>query len=451
MKHNSKHFVFLISFLLIFSCSNEEEDTEAPLIQTPQPEAETTVTTQYTLTVSAAEGGTVSNQGGTYDEGTQITVTADPSEGYIFNGWQGNNSPERTLIISLSSNIVLTANFRQTNTTDVINDPEVFNYDIYEDYNEQNVDFYPNAFFASDLSENVINGVNLGLKTAADEYGKYGPVEYYVFGTDRQAALELIDVFCKRREVSNQWPLSDCTASEQAGFLLEYQIIGEQSISVDGGPMMASHNGGSQWGIHYLGHSYPYNFDYFLEYNPPQDDFKTVLHEYFHVVQLASVYNEDSYYYNYPGDAIWLMEGGAEYMANYSLFKLINNGSLSFEWTPPPYPYSYVSLREKMREKMNNGKRDRQENCPEMRLDQFTYNDCTSPGYDLGAWAVAFLNNKVNNSYILIDTFYPNLKTLGFEGAFNKAFGYSTEEFYEEFDAFLELPIEEQLEIIPDI
>tara|TARA_B110000858_G_scaffold166023_1_gene192998 strand:- start:22 stop:258 length:237 start_codon:yes stop_codon:yes gene_type:complete len=63
----------------------------------------------------------------------------------------------------------------------------------------------------------------------------------------------------------------------------------------------------------------------------------------------------------------------------------------------------------------------------------------------------AYLTNKVNNQNILLDTFYPNLKELGFEGAFNLAFGFTTEEFYEEFEEFLQLPIEQQLEIIPDI
>ena len=61
------------------------------------------------------------------------------------------------------------------------------------------------------------------------------------------------------------------------------------------------------------------------------------------------------------------------------------------------------------------------------------------------------MTNKFNNQNILLYTFYPNLKELGFEGAFNLAFGYTSEEFYEEFDAFLQLPIEEQLEIIPDL
>ena len=51
--------------------------------------------------------------------------------------------------------------------------------------------------------------------------------------------------------------------------------------------------------------------------------------------------------------------------------------------------------------------------------------------YSLGAWAVAYLINRVNNQDILTDTFHPNLKELGFEGAFDLAFGFSSEEFFE--------------------
>ena len=100
---------------------------------------------------------------------------------------------------------------------------------------------------------------------------------------------------------------------------------------------------------------------------------------------------------------------------------------------------------------MNYRKEVKEENCPSSKLTQFTYQFCNQAGYELGSWCVAYLIDKVNNQNILLDTFYPNLKELGFESAFNLAFGYSTEEFYEEFESFLELPIEQQLEIIPDI
>jgi len=34
----------------------------------------------------------VSSEGGTYDEGTDITITATPDEGYKFIGWEWNGS-----------------------------------------------------------------------------------------------------------------------------------------------------------------------------------------------------------------------------------------------------------------------------------------------------------------------------------------------------------------------
>jgi hypothetical protein len=444
--------ICIVSLIIVFSCSTEDEESVAPVVQTPQPEPEPEPEpVEYTLTVSAAEGGTVSSEGGTYDEGSEITISASANQGYIFNGWEGSNSPEKSLTISLNSDVSLIANFRIMNRTDVMNDPEEFNYDIYEDYTEQIVDFYPNAFFTSDLSDKVVNGINLALKTAADEFGKYGPVEYWVFGTDKQAALDLINKFCERREDLNQWNLSDCLSRETDETLdysmIAYQKIGENVILNNQPRGGAGHNGGFQWGIHKLSSSYPFSFDNLFEGIPPQDDFKTVLHEYFHVFQLSSVYNlEDEVREGKikPDEAIWIQEGGAEYMANYTLFKLINNGTLDFE-------QSYGSLREKMRNKMNYGKEVKEENCPSSKLNQFTYQFCNQAGYELGSWGVAYLIDKVNNQNILLDTFYPNLKELGFESAFNLAFGYSTEEFYEEFESFLELPIEQQLEIIPDI
>jgi len=338
----------------------------------------------------------------------------------------------------------------EINTTDVINDTKIFNYDVNKNYSEQIVDFYPNAFFASDLSVNVINGINLALKTAADEFGKYGPVEYWVFGTDKQAALDLINKFCERRETLNQWTMTECLRREIDESLdysmISYQKVGENVILNNKPSGSAAHNGGSEWGIHNMAHSYPFGFDNIFEVDPPQNDFKTVLHEYFHVVQKASVFSlgrdiDDDYLK--PNKTIWMMEGGAEYMANYTLFKLSNNGTLSFE-------KPWGSLKQKMTQKMENGKRIFQQDCPNSLLNEFNHQFCRDPGYDLGSWGVAYLINKVNNKKVLLETFYPNLKKLGFEGAFNLSFGYSTSEFYNEFYEFLQLPIEQQLEIIPN-
>ena len=89
--------------LVLFFCSKDEE-TQAPTntfqTTTPEPVA---VVTQYTLTVTASEGGSVS-AGGTFDDGTSVSVTATPAEGYEFVGWEGSTATEENLTITLNSN-----------------------------------------------------------------------------------------------------------------------------------------------------------------------------------------------------------------------------------------------------------------------------------------------------------------------------------------------------------
>ena len=101
-----KKFLLIPIFsLVLFSCSPEEETqavTNTVQTITPEPEPETPepVVVQYTLTVTASEGGSVTN-GGTFDEGTSVTITATPNEGYEFIGWEGSDSNESSLSLSL--------------------------------------------------------------------------------------------------------------------------------------------------------------------------------------------------------------------------------------------------------------------------------------------------------------------------------------------------------------
>ena len=82
----------------------------------------------YTLTINQADGGTVSvspasgssTTGGTYDAGTQITVTATPNTGYEFERWSeiprnsylnSANSQSPTLNFTINKNVTLTPGF----------------------------------------------------------------------------------------------------------------------------------------------------------------------------------------------------------------------------------------------------------------------------------------------------------------------------------------------------
>ena len=103
----------LIAFSIIFSCSADEDDTNPPpsILVTPEPEPP--APTQYTLTVTSSQGGSVSTEGGTYDEGTDVTVTANPDEGYEFVGWEGNDNDSSSLTVTLNGNTSVQAIFQR--------------------------------------------------------------------------------------------------------------------------------------------------------------------------------------------------------------------------------------------------------------------------------------------------------------------------------------------------
>ena len=109
--------ITILSFLLIYSCSTEEEESTPPtsIVQTPEPEPP--ATNQYTLEVTAAEGGSIDNTGDTYNENSSVTITATPDTGYAFSGWigdaSGNTNP---LTVNMTGNKNITASFEQLNT-----------------------------------------------------------------------------------------------------------------------------------------------------------------------------------------------------------------------------------------------------------------------------------------------------------------------------------------------
>ncbi len=70
--------------------------------------------TQYTLTTNTAGQGsiTLNPAGGTYNEGTVVTLTANPVSGWQFDGWSGDLSGAvNPTTITMNSNKTVTANF----------------------------------------------------------------------------------------------------------------------------------------------------------------------------------------------------------------------------------------------------------------------------------------------------------------------------------------------------
>ena len=71
---------FVFGLFIIVGCSTEEQESNTS-VQIEQ--SYSVETSQYSLSVTTSEGGTVSTGGGTYDEGTTISITATPDEGYL--------------------------------------------------------------------------------------------------------------------------------------------------------------------------------------------------------------------------------------------------------------------------------------------------------------------------------------------------------------------------------
>ena len=120
--------------LVLFFCSKDEE-TQAPTntVQTTTPEP---VITQYTLTLTASEGGSVS-AGGTFDDGTSVSVTATPAEGYEFVGWEGSDSNENTLTLTLTSDTELSPIFNLVIQTPTNSEtPFQFEYNLHISLND---------------------------------------------------------------------------------------------------------------------------------------------------------------------------------------------------------------------------------------------------------------------------------------------------------------------------
>ncbi len=108
--------LFLVFALFAFGCSKDSDETpdvpDGPDIQF------------YTLTISTTTGGSVDSEGGTYEQGEEITITATPEDGYIFQNWTGDeNSSDNPLTIIMNDDIDIIANF-------AVNEVYSYNYNV---------------------------------------------------------------------------------------------------------------------------------------------------------------------------------------------------------------------------------------------------------------------------------------------------------------------------------
>ena len=300
------------------------------------------------------------------------------------------------------------------------------------------------VFVAGDVSQKVEQAVRDALAAAVDVWGSSGRFEYWVLGTDRAAALELAEVFCTRRVARGDMSEGDCrrdSLDKDHGFL-HYQEIGANALATGRAHGSAGHNGGAEWGIHRMASSLPLGLAGLLGISAENEQI-TILHEYWHSVQHSFIQTKDHRRRRQLLGPVWFVEGSAVAMAELTAPKLWQAGKLSSEKEGSRL---WENLEKRMIKKMRFVQSKRQE-CS--NLLPTTYGgDCGKLAYDSGGWAIAYLLHKFGDD-VLLKSFHPTVETLGWEGAFQRAFGQSSGQFLIEFERFIDLPLSEQVGILP--
>lgn len=95
-----------VSILLIISC--------VALVQCESLTGEETTEYSFSASASPSEAGSVSPESGTYEEGSEVEVTASANEGWNFTEWTGDvESTENPVSVTIDSDTEITANFAE--------------------------------------------------------------------------------------------------------------------------------------------------------------------------------------------------------------------------------------------------------------------------------------------------------------------------------------------------
>jgi len=294
------------------------------------------------------------------------------------------------------------------------------------------------------------------LAAAAQEWGNFGPVEYWVLGADENAAIDLITKYCQRRNDRGDLDYNQCLKKESSigkhtgRTMLEYQRIGYEALKSKKRKMSAGHKGGMEWGIHRFTSSMPLGMEEKLGQSGNWDQVH-ILHEYFHGVQHAHVRSLERDKRSKllgPRNStqlgnVWFMEGSATYLA-FSTHAKLTAGCELESLSEERVDFHNVMLGDFEKVKSMQEKLD----CVS-RMPVSTYSDpCKFFFYNGGAWAIAYLLNEVGQD-ALTKTFYPNLEKLGWEKTFQLTFGKTSKKFYEEFEIFITGSKNKALKILP--
>ena len=282
------------------------------------------------------------------------------------------------------------------------------------------------------LESEVLEAISEAVNYGEEIFGKWGPVVAIAVQYQDPSVEYLATQSCRiRAKYTPYRPFKDCfdeTLTFFSGFDECCGAVHDPPVPLN--PVR----------IQYFTYSAP---DTMLKENQLR---KVTLHEYIHVVQNAQIVHpheircsdEENKLCELGFGPVWLEEGSAEYFAQYYSDK---RGWADFENTMKQNLESALNVKQRgysLRDvATRKGQREVAESC---RCGGQLY-------YDTGTWAAAWLVNRSGEDAFFVEHF-PNAAHLGYEKAFKNAFGLTLDEFYSEFDAFLDKPKSEQLKIL---
>ena len=296
-------------------------------------------------------------------------------------------------------------------------------------------DIEPVLFVADGLNadDSLVKNYLRGLKYAIDYFGNYGPYYIYLLGPDNEQSIR--DIYLKRAE-SRANPSSLTAVEDQIeGFLKRPNIVAEIDAVLAG-----KAEGGLTWSEPPRRVYEDVTTNAKGRENDPIENTWGALHEYHHVFQIAHC---DSYQERTSDRNLnsWMAEG----MATYSSARFMENLNL----------IDFKSYMLELRKTGGNigelGINDFISGEGTWHLDDETYwetGEAAQVYYMLGAWATAYLIHVQGvTEVIVLKSWYFDIPRIGKSAAFEKHMGLSLEEFYTEFNAFINRSNDEVMKI----
>ena len=455
-------FVLISLSLFIISCSSTESETTTPQDTVSPPPTATPVTTKATQEKTETDAAAAKAKADAAAAKAKADAAGYPPVEYV--GPVAKCEDKGTHIYCISSTLA-------PPTTEIFS----LNADFsLPEWTKEANDYSPEVFCSNDYPVEACGWHLEALEVAISYFGHRNSIELWVVGPSVDARENLSTVMCNlhaTKKITQRLDKAQCESLNLDRNKMEletFRVASETAQSQKVPPTQkVKYRGNRWWLMHYIESPIAIGFlnkDNYSNYSwdcpkncmSGAEAQKEIFREVFHTIRQSFIGSQD-WQVRDSTDTTgpqWWTEGAAEFLAQSYLDKARKDGLVrvinadrtvakrSPERGSKPRTYKF---EDNMKEKILDGLNNRKSTCQNQTLGEYRY--CNNMEEDLGAWGVAYLNNKVGG--FDWQAFYTDLETLGWNTSFVKAFGMEPNVFYSEFDSWLDSTnTEEKLAIL---